>query len=561
MPQTSASRSETLSSLRRQGSIFSSNPRTPAQSALPLPLPSSPLNLALKSAPKYGIITFAKDTPNAKGKRPVKNRFQQPLPTALLTLITLSLFLPLIHAQTIPNAYIVQITETADLPALTEKLTRLTGGKIGHRYHKSFRGFSIRVPPGILRAHLLAHAGVLRIEPDLQVEICTQTLPTYVDRIDLDLHNTAKIDGLDEPIDVDIAVIDTGIDINHPDLNVVGGTRTVAGNPADYDDDNGHGTEVAGVIAALDNNLGIVGAAPGARLWSIKSFDSNRSGTGADILAGIEWVAERTGTIEILNMSWRGWHQAPLHRTAVQNCVAGGVVCFSAAGNDARDIYGPDNTFGTNDDTWPAYFPEVAAVSALADTDGRPGGLGPNTNYGNYPDDSFAAFSSYSQTVHPSHPVTSPGRAIDLLMPGVDIYTTFLNGAYAYDSGTSLAAPLAAGLAALYIADHGRAYYPTQVYAIRQALIDSAATQTGPRGLDYLNDPDGRPENIGYYTPGDLDHNGTVNLQDYAILAAAYLTAPPDPNYCPTCDIAQPLNNSIDHQDLQTLSQNWLIPP
>ena len=401
------------------------------------------------------------------------------------------------QARVIPDAYIVKIADKTDVNAACEAMARRTGGNVGHVYRHAFRGFSIQVPPGVARGFMRAQAGVLAIEPDLEVELCAQTLPTSVDRVDADLCDIANIDGVDERVDVDIAVIDTGIDVDHPDLNVVGGRRFLPGGPpTDYDDDNGHGTEVAGVLAALDNGIGIVGAAPGARLWSIKCFDQNRY-AGSDILGGIDWVAANAATIEILNMSWSGFHPAPFHRAAIQNCVAAGVVCFAAAGNAARDIYGPDGTFGTNDDTWPAYFPEVAAISCMADTDGRPGGLGSTTAFGGYPDDSFAGFSSYSTGVVAGNPVTSPGAAIDLLLPGVDIYSTFMGGGYSYDSGTSLSSPLAAGLAALYIAEHGRATDAAGVYAIRQALIDAASGQATLRGLAQLNDPDANNENVG----------------------------------------------------------------
>ena len=414
------------------------------------------------------------------------------------------------RANAIPNAYIVKVADNVDVRDASETMARRTAGNIGHVYRKAFRGFSIRVPPGVARAHMRAQEGVLSIEPDLEVELCAQTLPTSIDRIDVDFCDTAKIDGMDERIDVDIAIIDTGIDIDHPDLNVVGGARFLPGGPpTDYDDDNGHGTEVAGVLAALDNNFGIVGVAPGARLWSIKCFDENRdANSGSDILAGIEWVVTHADTIEILNMSWRGIHQAPFHRTAIQNCVALGVVCFAAAGNDAQDVYGLDGTFGTDDDTWPAYFPEVAAISAMADTDGEPGGMGGYTSYGGYADDSFAGFSSYSAAAIPANPVNSPGAAIDLLMPAVDIYSTFLHGGYSYDSGTSLASPLAAGLAALHIAKHGRATNAAEVYAIRQALIDGGTQQSGVRGLAHLNDPDGNREPVGYWPGAGETVNG-----------------------------------------------------
>ena len=426
----------------------------------------------------------------------------------LLPVVVVSCFVRYGHANVIPDAYIVKVADGVDVREASERMARRTGGKVGHIYRKALRGYSIRVPPGVVRAHMRGQEGVLAVEPDLEVELCAQTLPTCVDRIDIDLSDTAKINGVDERIDIDIAIIDTGIDIDHPDLNVVGGARFLTGGaPTDYDDDNGHGTEVAGVLAALDNGIGIVGVAPGARLWSIKCFDANRN-AGSGILAGIEWVVDNADTIEILNMSWRGIHQAPFHREAIQNCVAAGVVCFAAAGNDARNVYGPDEIFGTNDDTWPAYFPEVAAISCMADSDGQPGGTGGTTSYGGYADDSFAGFSNYSTAVTPTNPVNSPGAAIDLLMPGVDIYSTFLNGAYSYDSGTSLSSPLAAGLAALYIAKHGRATNAAEVYAIRQALIDGGTPQSAAGGLAHLNDPDGNSEHIGYWLGAEETVNG-----------------------------------------------------
>jgi subtilisin len=476
----------------------------------------------------------------------------------LLACIGLLALVQRADAQVIPNAYIIQISDLADVNDVCLKMQRFTGGKVGHVYHKAIRGFSIQVPPGLLKSKILSQSGVIRVEPDLLVELASQTLPTSVNRIDIDLYNTAKIDGLDERVDVDIAIIDTGIDIDHPDLNVVGGRRFLPGGPStDYDDDNGHGTEVAGVLAALDNGFGIVGVAPGARLWSIKCFDQNRA-AGSGLLDGMEWVLENADTIEILNMSWSGIHQAPFHRTAIQNCVAAGVVCFAAAGNSAMDVYGADGAFNTGDEVWPAYFPEVAAISCMADSDGAPGGLGSATVYGGYLDDSFAGFSNYSHSVTGSNPVSSPGGAIDLLMPGVDIYSTFMNGGYATDSGTSLSSPLAAGLAALYIAENGRATNAAGVYAIRQALIDSGVLQVNSRGLNLMNDPGSFDENIGYYTPGDFNKDGVVAIDDFNLFALAWLTATGNAQYCPTCDIAIPPNLAIDPLDLQIFTENWL---
>jgi len=415
-----------------------------------------------------------------------------------------SLFAQSSNAKEIPNAYIVQVAETVDVHQTAAGVARFTGGNLGHIYTKALRGFAIRVPPGIKKTDILAQPGVVLVEPDLEVTICAQTLPTGVNRIDVDLNNTAKIDGIDERIDVDIAIIDTGIDIDHLDLYVVGGrhfyTRGI--NPHEdnkYDDDNGHGSHVAGIAAALDNNIGVVGVAPGARLWAVKVLDSTGNGYLSDVIAGVDWVTLNAGQIEVANLSLSAEGTNNAFRTAIQNSVAAGIVYVVAASNEAKDVYGSDGIFGTGDDVIPAAYPEVAAVSAMVDSDGQPGGAGGSTTYG--PDDSFASFSNFSASVVAGNPVTSPGAAIDLLMPGVNIYSAWKNGGYNTISGTSMASPHAAGLAALYIAVNSRATDAAGVYAIRQALIDDGVAQDSAQGLAHLNDPDANWENIGWAGP------------------------------------------------------------
>lgn len=170
--------------------------------------------------------------------------------------------------------------------------------------------------------------------------------------------------------------------------------------------------------------------------------------------------------------------------------------------NERRDIYGTDNTFGTSDDTIPASFPEVGTISALADFDGRPGGLGS----GSYSyavgctesrDDSFACFSNFAKN-NANSPVTSSGGKIDMMLPGTAIVSTYMNGQYASTHGTSQASPHAAGLAALYIARNGRATTASGVYSIRQALINLGYGQTSTNGLTTQDDPDVRNEPLGW---------------------------------------------------------------
>jgi len=421
----------------------------------------------------------------------------------LLALVTLTIgAMPPEPAGGPPGVYIVQVAEGADPGQVGRSIAQRTVGKLGHVYTAAVRGFSIQLPPGLARQEIEGQPGVLRVEPDVRVHAFAQTLPTGVDRIDADRNGVAKINGIDERVDVDIAIIDTGIDIDHPDLNVVGGRHfyslwgMISFEDDLYDDDNGHGTHCAGIAAALDNDFGVVGVAPGARLWAVKVLDSTGSGYLSDVIAGIDWVTAHAATIEVANMSLGAAASSSIFRTAIQNGVAAGVVYVVAAGNDAKDVYGTDGVFGTSDDFIPAAYPEAAAVSAMCDSDGKPGGSGGSTSYGS--DDSFASFSNYSRSVVAGNPVTSPGKAIDLLMPGVSIYSCWKGGGYATASGTSMASPHGAGLAALYIAGHGRASNASGVYAIRQALIDAGMDQTAAAGLKVQNDPDGNKEKIGW---------------------------------------------------------------
>jgi subtilisin family serine protease len=431
-------------------------------------------------------------------------------------------------SKAIPGQLIVQVRSGADPAVVGARHAQPHGGLVLAVYRHALHGFAIRVPPQRAeraRAELRADPDVLLVEPDLVVEAAAQTLPTGVNRIEADKNPTAKIDGVDERVKTTIAVIDTGVDLSHPDLNVnkqLSYNCAWGGNTAN--DKNGHGSHVAGTAAALDNATGVVGVAPGAEIAPVRVLGPNGSGSMSCVIKGVDFVTANAAKIAVANMSLGAQGISTSLRTAIQSSVAKGVVYVVAAGNDGKDVYGPDGVFGTSDDFIPASYPEVATISALADSDGKPGGLGSATSYGS--DDSFASFSNFSKSVVAGNPVSSPGAAIDLLLPGVSIYSTYKDGSYATLSGTSMATPHGAGLAALYIGAAGTrdatgdgVLNQDDVYEVRQALIDAGAAQSGANGLKKLNDPDGNLERIGWAggSPPTADAKSVSTNEDAAV--------------------------------------------
>ncbi|GGD69858.1 S8 family peptidase [Paenibacillus nasutitermitis] len=204
-----------------------------------------------------------------------------------------------------------------------------------------------------------------------------------------------------------IGIIDTGI-AKHPDLRIAGGINTI--NGGSFLDDNGHGTHVAGIAAALGTNGQIPGAAPRARLYAIKALDANGEGYISDIIEGIEWCSKKK--IPIINMSFglEGGSSRAL-RDAVRRAYRKGTVIVASAGNNGRSS-------GRIDE--PGRYPEVIAVAASTRRN------------------KIASFSSR-------------GKGIAITAPGSNIKSTWLNGGYKILSGTSMSCPHAAGTAALLL--------------------------------------------------------------------------------------------------------------
>ncbi len=269
-------------------------------------------------------------------------------------------------------------------------------------------------------------------------------------------------------VNADVAILDTGIQRNHPDLNVAGGFNCTSRNRDKWDDNNGHGTHVAGIVGALDNNIGVVGVAAGARLWSVKVLNRNGHGSMSSIVCGIDWVtaqrqpgAPSRPRFEVANMSISftlpgsndrdcGRQRHDGVHMAICRSVNRGTTYAVAAGNESRNARR----------NRPAAYDEVITVSAMADYDGRPGGRGKASDscpyWSSEPDDGFARFSNY-------------GPDVDLIAPGKCVLSTYTRGRYAWMSGTSMASPHVAGAAAIYRSMYPRAT-PHQTRLALQAV-------------------------------------------------------------------------------------------
>ena len=283
------------------------------------------------------------------------------------------------------------------------------------------------LPPGIEK-QLARRAEVLRIDVDAEVralgkpaippgldkkdppEQPAQVLPWGVDRIDAEYAW-----GTSGGAGIAVAVLDTGIDRDHPDLaaNIAGGVNFVSKppwkpvDPSKWDDDNGHGTHVAGIIAALDNDIGVIGVAPEADLYALKVLDKTGSGYISQIITGLEWCADNG--IDIANMSLGTDADIQSFEDACDAAEAAGVILVAAAGNDGADV------------DYPGAYDSVLAVAATDAADAVPWW-------------------------------SSPGSAVSIAGPGVSVYSTWKDDGYDTKSGTSMAAPHITGTLALALA-------------------------------------------------------------------------------------------------------------
>jgi subtilisin family serine protease len=239
-----------------------------------------------------------------------------------------------------------------------------------------------------------------------------------------------------------VAILDTGIDVSHPDLipNFKKGID-FTNSPHGFNDVQGHGTHCAGIVAGCDNDFGVVGVAPLAELYVAKVLGDNGSGSIEAIAQGIDWaIAEK---VDIISMSLGcSEDPGPVLHEAVKRARAAGIVVVAASGNENTHV------------GWPAVYEEVIAVGAVDQTFGR-------ANFSNF------------------------GQELDITAPGVDILSTYPTSRYAKLSGTSMATPIVAGVVALiqaFCRSIGVAATPEKIVE----MIASRSIDMGNAGDDDL---------------------------------------------------------------------------
>lgn len=371
-----------------------------------------------------------------------------------------------------------------DSEVATAALSQEPGVVPTHVYEYVVKGFAARLTPEAKRA-LEQDPRVESVTRDREGFLDAQTLPRGIVRAGVHLNPVAGINGGGPGVDVDIAIIDTGLDRGHPDINWHAWADCAGDNQFPGWDEEGHGTHVAGTAAAIDNGEGVVGVAPGARIWAMRVFDDNGQLFESYAIECMDLVAQfaqtpfEGQTVDVANMSLRflGNNDRcdgsdPLN-DAVCGMVAAGVTVVASAGNRATDA----------STQRPGNIDAVITVSALADADGLPGSLSGGFNSvcnGPQTDDGLATFSNY-------------GADVDIAAPGIDVLSTFptyLNqdcapGAgqgFEIMSGTSMSTPHVAGAAGLLLALNPN-LTPAQVKAALQATRENVAMPGDPDGI------------------------------------------------------------------------------
>jgi subtilisin len=382
-----------------------------------------------------------------------------------------------------------------------QSVERAAGASADHRYHAALNGFSARLSGAQLK-RVQARPEVAYVVPDTAFEAASmqpvlsgETVPPGIRRT-----QAASLTDAHQPATTAVAVLDTGVDLANADLDAVSGKNCVSTSAA-AKDDNGHGTNVAGIVAARDTGSTVTGVAPGTRIVSVKVLNSKASGTLSQILCGIDWVTANAAAwnIRVANMSIVGAGKndgncgltnKDLEHQAICRATGAGVTFVAAAGNSKANLAA----------TIPAAYPEVLTVTAMSDSDGLPGAKGraPSCKTGEA-DDKYASYSNYA--------ADAKAYAHTLAAPGTCVVSDKIGGGTSTYYGTSQASPHVAGSVALCFGDGG---VPgpcdglAPAAAIARVRADAAAG-FGTTALGFAGDPS-RPISGKYF--GYLDYAG-----------------------------------------------------
>jgi hypothetical protein len=366
----------------------------------------------------------------------------------------------IVSLATVHAGSILRLSERADRAsarqraaqsrAATKRLAAHYGIRVRHRYTTTMAGFSARLSAAEA-ARLRRDGEVVSVRPARRFRIASEVLPQGVRRV-----KGAPVISPTPDVDADIAIVDTGIGpVGGGELNIAGGINCSGdGQPLEaWQDQLGHGTHVAGIAGARDGNgLGVVGTAPGARLWAVRIFDQTGWGDEATVLCGLDWVTATrvpglaplgSQPIEVANMSIEGSRinvneeclpgDPDLIHASVCSAVRAGVTIVAAAGNGATDASA----------IAPAGYDQVITVGAITDFDGAGWGAAPSGCSGEH-DDAWASYSNYGRDID----ILAPGSCVESLQPSDTGDLTRRM------TGTSMAAPHVTGAVARFLAAH-----------------------------------------------------------------------------------------------------------
>ena len=393
-------------------------------------------------------------------------------------------------ADRIPDRYIVVFRgSVANVSAETNQREARQGFRAQNVYRRALKGFSARLSERQVE-RLEADPEVAFVSPDRKVKAQGAIAPGDSAPSGLRRIGAATASQARSASGANVAVIDSGIDLDHPDLNVAAGKNCVSSGPPE--DEDGHGTHVAGSVAARNNGSGVVGVAPDTKVFAAKVLGPE-GGTLSTVICGVDWVtgtrtdSDPNNDIAVANMSLGGVGPPvescgtttdALHK-AICNSTAAGVDYVVAAGNSGWDF-----DFPSAPDV-PAAYPQVLTVTSASDSDGQSGGTGGAPTCDPLEqDDHHATFSNFA--------LTAEGKQHTIAGPGVCIESTWLDKGYNTISGTSMASPHIAGAVALCL-DEGGTSGPcaglTTDQVIQKVRNDAKAKNDADSGYGFIGDP------------------------------------------------------------------------